>query len=437
MKLRSVILLSVLLSRMETYAVETGAEEAIAGSNTREPASMTDVSLPALTLEDALRSAAETHPAVAVKLSEQGASEYGVDGARWQRWPGVSMSSSRGPLGNTLTEVQVEQPLWAGGRITANIQAAEARAEAARASVAEIRKQMLERTVNAFAEAMRLQARLATAAAAIADFEELTEMIDRRVDSGISPKNDGVNVRARLQQAKSEQLQLQLQLRNARTELEILVGHKFGDIAQPRMLQNPFASMDETIGIALDAAPELNRLSAEERAAEEAIAATRSSLSPAVSLRYNRIFGGGTIYQAEQVFVGVTYQPGSGLSSLSSISEAEARRTGAIHSREVTRLDIINRTRNLWNLAESSRSESVVLTELVASTQQVYESSLRQFSIGRRTWLEVLLARRDATQAQYSLTDSQWTNFATVLKLDISTGRLAARHYQPTYESNE
>jgi adhesin transport system outer membrane protein len=101
------------------------------------------------------------------------------------------------------------------------------------------------------------------------------------------------------------------------------------------------------------------------------------------------------------------------------------------------RLDILNRVRNLWNLAESSRSEAVVLTELVASTQQVYESSLRQFSVGRRTWLEVLLARRDATQAQYALTDSQWTGFASVMKLDIATGRLAARNYQPQYEGSE
>jgi adhesin transport system outer membrane protein len=437
MKLRSAIVMAALA---QTFAICNAQEDdhsTIPAPNDLTASTAVDMPLPALTLEEALRSAAATHPSVALKLSEQGASEYGVDGARWQRWPGLSVASSRGPLGNTLTEVQVEQPLWAGGRITANINAAEARADAARASVVEARKSILERTVNAYAEAMRLQSRLSTATAAITDYEQLTEMIDRRVNSGVSPKNDGVNVRARLQQAQSEQMQMTLQLKNARAELELLAGRKFGVLVLPRMPQLAVGSLNEALDATLDAAPELGRLNAEERAAEQVIAATRSSLSPALSLRYNRTFGGGTLYQAEQVFVGVTYQPGSGLSSVSAISEAEARRVGAIHSREAARLDIINRVHNLWNLAQSARSETVVLKELVNSTQQVYESCLRQFPVGRRTWLEVLLARRDATQAQYALADARWSGFASALKLDIATGRLAARNYQPQYEVSE
>lgn len=437
MKLRSAIVMAALA---QTFAICNAQEDdhsTIPAPNDLTASTAVDMPLPALTLEEALRSAAATHPSVALKLSEQGASEYGVDGARWQRWPGLSVASSRGPLGNTLTEVQVEQPLWAGGRITANINAAEARADAARASVVEARKSILERTVNAYAEAMRLQSRLSTATAAITDYEQLTEMIDRRVNSGVSPKNDGVNVRARLQQAQSEQMQMTLQLKNARAELELLAGRKFGVLVLPRMPQLAVGSLNEALDATLDAAPELGRLNAEERAAEQVIAATRSSLSPALSLRYNRTFGGGTLYQAEQVFVGVTYQPGSGLSSVSAISEAEARRVGAIHSREAARLDIINRVHNLWNLAQSARSETVVLKELVNSTQQVYESCLRQFPVGRRTWLEVLLGRRDATQAQYALADARWSGFASALKLDIATGRLAARNYQPQYEVSE
>jgi adhesin transport system outer membrane protein len=73
----------------------------------------------------------------------------------------------------------------------------------------------------------------------------------------------------------------------------------------------------------------------------------------------------------------------------------------------------------------------------VRSTQQVYESCLRQFPVGRRTWLEVLLARRDATQAQYALSDARWTGFASILKLELATGQLAARNFQPHYESAE
>ncbi len=393
--------------------------------------------LPVLSLGEALRAAADTHPSVALRIAEQSSSEYGLEGARWQRWPGVSLSSSRGPFGNTLTEVQFEQPLWTGGRITANVNAAEARLEAARSSVAEARQLIVERAVNAFADALRLQERLAGAQAAIADYEQLTAMIDRRVAGGVSPRNDGTSVRARLQQARSEQLQMRLQLNNARAELEVLVGRNFGELAQPLMPRLGLATLDEALDASLASAPQLGRLSAEERAAEETIAAARSKLSPALSIRYNKLFGGGTLYASDQVFVGVSFQPGSGLSSMSAISEAESRRTGAMHSRETARRDIVDRVRSLWNLAESSRGEVAVLHELVRSTQQVYESCLRQFPVGRRTWLEVLLARRDATQAQYALSDARWSGFASVLKLELAAGRLAARNFRPEYESAE
>lgn len=393
--------------------------------------------LPALSLEAALRAAADTHPSVALKLAEQSSSEYGLEGARWQRWPGLSLSSSRGPFGNTLTEVQLEQPLWTGGRITANVNAAEARLEAARSGVNEAKQLIVERALNAFADAMRLQDRLAAAEAAIADYEKLNEMIERRVAAGISPQNDGTTVRARLHQARSEHLQMRLQLNNARAELEVLVGRRIGELVPPPSPRLGLSTLDDALDAALASAPQLGRLSAEERAAEEAIAATRSNLSPALSLRYNKLFGGGTLYASDQVFVGVSFQPGSGLSSLSAISEAESRRTGAIFSRETARRDIIDRVRSLWNLAESSRSEVVVLQDLVRSTQQVYESCLRQFPVGRRTWLEVLLARRDATQAQYALSDARWSGFASVLKLELAAGRLAARNYRVPQESGE
>jgi adhesin transport system outer membrane protein len=427
------VLLISLGSMLSSFSCVAPAQEsAILDTENRA-----DFGLSKITLEQVLRIAAETHPSIAQRLSEQGASDYSVASARWQRWPGVSMSSSRGPLGSTLTELQLEQPLWTGGRITANINAAEARAEVARHSVLEVRKTIIERAINAYAEAMRLQSRIMIADAAIEDFEALTAMIDRRVENGISPKADSINVRARLQQANSERLQLQLQRRNTRTELELLIGQRFSELTVPQSLLPATISLEDAVHIALQNAPELARLNAEERVAEETIAATKSSLSPSLSLRYQRIFGGGTFYTPDQLFLGVTYQPGSGLSSLSAISEAEARRTGTAYAREAIRIELMNRVSSLWQQADSSRRELIVLGELVASTKEVYASCLRQFPVGRRTWLEVLLARRDATQAQYALSDTQWMGFAAGLKLQLVTGELAARNYRINTEVSE
>lgn len=438
LQLNALLLNALLLNALLLAPRLDAADRPLAASD--DPiarASATEPSLPVLTLADALRAAAEAHPSVAVRLSEQSASEFSLDGARWRRWPELSMSSSRGQLGRNLTELQIEQPLWAGGRIDASIHAAEARVDAARSSVAEARQLVLERTATVFAEAMRLQARLAAADAAIADYTRLSDMIERRVAAGISPRSDGVTVRARLQQAQGEQLQMALQRKSAGTQLEVLVGRRVGELATPRAARLTLASVDEALEQALAHAPQLQRLGAEERVADQAIAASKGSLSPTLALRYQRTFGGGNLYPTDQLFFGVSFQPGSGLSAMASIHEAQQRRSGAIHTREATRRELVDQVRSLWNVAESAQAEQILLAELVSSTRQVYESCLRQFPAGRRTWLEVLLARRDLTQAQYALADAQWTRFSAVLRLEIASGRLSAHGFQPGYELAE
>jgi hypothetical protein len=71
------------------------------------------------------------------------------------------------------------------------------------------------------------------------------------------------------------------------------------------------------------------------------------------------------------------------------------------------------------------------------STPPARAPAARRATWTRRCWLEVLLTRRDATQAQYALSDARWTGFASVLKLELATGQLAVRNFRPHYESAE
>jgi adhesin transport system outer membrane protein len=65
-----------------------------------------------------------------------------------------------------------------------------------------------------------------------------------------------------------------------------------------------------------------------------------------------------------------------------------------------------------------------VLSNLSEMTRGVYESYVRQFEVGKRTWPEVLNARREATQAKYSLAESDWNSFISGIKVQIYTGAI-------------
>ena len=51
----------------------------------------------------------------------------------------------------------------------------------------------------------------------------------------------------------------------------------------------------------------------------------------------------------------------------------------------------------------------------------------RQYTAGRKSWLDVLNAQRESAQALYGLADVQANRLRVQLRLEIYTGRLSAR----------
>mgnify|MGYP000384928596 CR=1 FL=1 len=86
--------------------------------------------LDALNIQDAMRLAVTTHPAVVGKNNELIAASYNLEGAKWQRYPALSAQTASPTLSRqgVITTMTIDQPLWTGGRISSNINAASARA---------------------------------------------------------------------------------------------------------------------------------------------------------------------------------------------------------------------------------------------------------------------------------------------------------------------
>jgi adhesin transport system outer membrane protein len=104
-----------------------------------------------------LEAAWASHPLVMGKRSAQAAARDEQDGAQWQRYPSPSLEASTQSGGAGL--LRIDQPLWAGGRITANIDAAGNRLDAAGAAIDEARHDLALRAIAATTEATRQQAR--------------------------------------------------------------------------------------------------------------------------------------------------------------------------------------------------------------------------------------------------------------------------------------
>ena len=377
-----------------------------------------------LGFDEALRVAVRVHPSIMAKRNELAASASGLDASQWQRFPALSAQSSAGQYGGkSYTSVRLEQPLWTGGRLTANIDAATARVAAAEAALGETEQDILIRTATAFSEIIRVRGRIAAAEDNVAEHQRLLDLIQRRATNEVNSKTDVVVARARHEQARSELVQYQTQLANAMADLEQLTGSSVAALAVPRVNASGTENLAASVHSAVEFAPALRRLAAEMQVAEAEIRTKKAVLLPQLSARHERIYGG-EMDNNSTTYLALNYQLGGGLSAFSSIREAEERRNAAEAARETRRKEIEDKVRTDWHLRRSALAEREIFAELAASTREVYESFVRQFAAGRKTWLEVLNSRREATQARYSLTDAEWNGFLAGKRIDILVGRV-------------
>lgn len=379
-------------------------------------------SAPVVGLDELLSKAVQSHPTVLEKRGSLAAAQQALSGARWQRFPNVSAESSANPAQGVSQVLRVEQPLWTGGRITANILASQARLEAAESAVVESEQQILLRTASLFAELVRLGSRLDAAKDNIVEHERLLGLIQRRSNSGVASPSEVISAKARLQQARTELLQLQTAALNARADLEQITGMSVADIKVPKTkLEAPYAATVQ-VDKALAFSPALRRLAAETLSAEAEIESRKSALWPKVSLRHEQLWGAN--YPSSQTYVVVSVQTGNGLSAGTAISEAQSQRAASLQRESNLRLEIGTTVRTDWNKVRSAKAETEVLLELTESTREMYESFVRQYAAGRKFWLDVLNARSESIKARNALVDAEWGGMLAVWRLQIATGEL-------------
>jgi len=376
-----------------------------------------------LSLKDAMIAATQTHPTVSMKRKEYEASLYSVDAAEWQRFPSFSLSTSNSPLSTSpVTILTVDQPIWSGGRITANIESSKAKSFIAEASIFEAEQSILVKTVSAFSEILRLQSRVLASSENIEEHQRLLALIERRAGSQISPQSEVTMAMARLQQAKSESIQLQTQLVNARADLEQLISMPVGQLRVPAFNLDFDKNFEQLLSQVMVYSPRLNRLYYEVIASEHETDVKRSNLMPQLSIRHQDFYGGN--YPGSTTFLAVTFQPGNGLSSLSNIKESESKRDATESNVDVAKKELADDFRTAWFKVESSRAEMDIYSKLVEATRSQYESSVRLYAAGRKGWLEVLNFRKEATQAKYQAADSEWSGFLAMMKIKINTGKV-------------
>lgn len=381
-----------------------------------------------LTFERTLNAALASHPAILGKRSARDAASADKEGAEWARYPTPSVEATSGSDGRPAAGLlRIDQPLWAGGRISSGIEAAGNRFDAAGAALDETALEVSLRVISAYLEALRQKAREDHAASGVQAHEKLLAMIRRRVTQEVSSQTDQRLAESRLYQTKNELSVVSQSLRNALTQLAQLSGRPVREVSwQDLDEQGVPATLDAALESALAASPTLRRLRHEEEAATAEIDQRRSAYMPQVVLRFERSSGGGVVADSRAMVV-LMAQPGAGLSAASGVDAAIARREAARQARNAAERDLRERIAVDWDewTAARTRLETARLSSFMSS--EVFASYERQYVIGRKSWIDVLNAVREATQAQFAAEDARAQTIAAGLRLRAQTGTLTKK----------
>ena len=114
-------------------------------------------------------------------------------------------------------------------------------------------------------------------------------------------------------------------------------------------------------------------------------------------------------------------QPGAGLSQIAATRAAVARKEAAVETRFNAELELRQNLTTDLASHQAASEQMGMASDLRQSTQDVADSYARQFVAGRKSWLEVLNALREAMQARLSVMDAQALMGQTAWRLHLRT----------------
>ena len=392
-----------------------------------------------LSLEQFITLAIQTHPSVASKRAGLNAAEAEIQAARYQYYPTPSLQL-RQNRSERSTVLALQQPLWAGGRIDAGLDAASARANAASASIYEAQTALAFRATTVWQAWQQARGRSAAGAAGIDLLSGYAQSVARRIQAGAAGEGDRALVDARLAQAQGDLAAARASEHASLAQLSQMVGQQLrsqdlidvapggNDRTNPSFSGDHVLALEALLAQALKVSPALHRARAEIDSASHEITQKRAAQWPTLNLRAEHQRSNGTtsalLPNETRLLLVLDYSPGAGLSAGANADAASARLIGLADNLDAAQRELVEKVSADFEEHQSSLSRLADLQRTLKANADVLASYERLFVAGKRGWLEVLNAARELTQAQTALADVQAQYQASVTRMRLHAGEL-------------
>lgn len=407
---------------------------------------LTSLGLPlaahALSLPEAAQLAMRSDPRVQAAAAEVEAARAGVAEARAGYRPSVGVAAEIGrsdfqvdapfPASGLRTPnsvgAELVQPLYAGGRLDAQLEAAQSGAGGAAERESGTRQQVLLAAINAYLTVQRDRAIIELNDASLRTLQTAAEDTRKRFDAGEATRTDVSQAEARLAEARAAASSARAAQRSSAAAFERVIG------VAPEALQDSARepALPSTLAAALrqaQAAPALREAELQLRQAQAGVDIARAGRLPELKLdaqvgtRDNTEFGYERIdtWSALLKLTVPVYQGGG---AQARVSEARAREAQArALSEDVTRA-VTESVIQAWETLQAAQERVPAFDAQVQAAQLALDGVRKELEVGSRTTLDLLDAERELLAAQVNLATSRRDRAVAAYRLLAAVGEL-------------
>ena len=385
-------------------------------------------------LDEAIRTAMRLHPDALAAKSEVLSAKANVSANSFGWYPTLQINSSAGQAtqfgaGNRSLNLTLQQRLWDAGRVDASIDYSKALESSSIAQEGQTLDTLGSRVSAAYIGVMRAREQYAIAKQNVNDHRELFTIIDRRKQGGLGTSSDVSLAVSRLQQAKATEALWNSEIGRAEASYFSVVNQK-----PPQEIDDlELWEIDGGLKTVLDAtkahSPQLQKLYHDMTAAEANVKAQKAELYPTLFGRVDYIdyLGGQTnsaYFNDTRAYFYVQWQNDVALSQRFRVEGAEQKVASARQAVQSGERQLIESVTGLWQDLVAAKDRLKELKKFEISAIQTLGMFKHQFSIGRRSWPEVMNALQDLYASRNQLADAKYQMTTARLRIAFVAGEL-------------
>ena len=401
----------------------------------------------AISLDVVVQQTIATNPDVEAARQEVLAREFEIKGAKsgyrptidaelgvgyeWTKSPGTGNESVE--LTRKEAALRLRQLIYAGGEVSKEVARQRARYESARYQAAATEANTALRATEVYINVIRQSELLVLLRDSLDTHQNIFDQMQLRSDAGVGSQSDLDQIAARLALAKSNYIAGDNNLKDAVTNFYRVVGY----VPQEDVLQTPAdivvtSSLEDALSAAYENHPQLLSANADIIAAEAQYDASTVGNYPRVSLEADRTWNDdidGVEGTNEDLVVALRLRYrlyGGGETSARKKQTAELL-DEAIAIRNSTKRQVEESLRLSWYAHQATSQQIEFLSNYVDTVQATKEAYEKQFSINRRTFLDLLNTQNELLEARQNYVNIKYDQLFSQYRIAHGEGQLGTK----------